>query len=188
MPEHNKSVTEQFLGPQKLPVGWPWKIFVFSIILFGLVLFIYLGIIWGYQPYLKAQEQSLDKKINEIGGQISQQDRENFINFYSQLINLQGLLNRHIKGSNIYNFLEKNTEQGVYYEGANLSATEHNISLTGVARSYDNLVKQLAAFEQAPEISRVMLQDSQASDKGIRFSLQLIFKPELLSPSHLIIK
>jgi hypothetical protein len=188
MSEYNKTVAEQFLGPEKLPVGWPWKIFVFSIILFGLVLFVYFGIIWGYQPFLKAQEQSLDKKINEIGGQISQQDRENFIKFYSQLVNLQNLLNNHIKGSNIYNFLEKNTDQGIYYEGANLSVTEHNVNLTGVARSYDNLVKQLAAFEQAPEISRVILQDSQASDKGIRFVLQLVFKPELLSPAHLIIK
>lgn len=185
MPGYNKNVSEQFLGPEKLPVGWPWKIFIFSIILFGLVLFIYFGIIWGYQPFLKSQEQSLDKKINEIGGQISQQDRENFINFYSQLVNLQGLLKNHVKGSNIYNFLEKNTDQGVYYEGANLSVTEHNISLSGIARSYDNLVKQLSAFEQVPEISKVILQDSQSADKGIRFSIQLVFKPELLSPSNI---
>jgi len=184
MPEYNKSVTEQFLGPEKLPVGWPWKIFLFSIVLFGLVLFIYFGIIWGYQPFLKAEEQSLDKKINEIGGQISQQDRENFINFYSQLVNLQSLLEGHIKGSNIYNFLEKNTDQGIYYESADLSVTEHSLRLAGVARSYDNLVKQLFAFEQIPEINRVILQDSQAADKGIRFSLQIIFKPALLSASQ----
>ena len=185
MPDYNKSVAEQFLGPEKLPVGWPWKMFLFSIILFGLVLFIYFGIILGYQPFLKAEQQSLDKKINEIGGQISQEDRENFIGFYSQLVNLQTLLNNHIKGSNIYNFLEKNTNQGVYYESADLSATDHNLRLTGVARSYDNLVQQLFAFEQLPEINKVILEDSQAADKGIRFSLQIIFKPELLSPSHL---
>lgn len=184
MPEYNKSVAEQFLGPEKLPVGWPWKMFLFSIVLFGLILFIYFGMIWGYQPFLKAEQQSLDKKINEIGGQISKEDRENFIGFYSQLVNLQSLLSSHIKGSNIYDFLEKNTNQGVYYEGADLSVTEHNLRLAGVTRSYDNLIQQLFAFEQLPEINKVILEDSQAADKGIRFTLQIIFKPELLSPSQ----
>lgn len=182
MPQYSKNVSEQFLEPEKLPVGWPWRLFLFSIILLALVLFIYFGIILGYQPYLKSERQSLDKKINEIGGAISETDRGNFINFYSQLVNLQSLLNKHIKGSNVYAFLEKNTNQGVYYEGANISVAEHFLRLEGIARSYDNLVQQLVVFEQVPEIQKVILEESQAAEKGIRFSLQIIFKPELLTP------
>ncbi|MFA5084429.1 MAG: PilN domain-containing protein [Candidatus Paceibacterota bacterium] len=182
MPEYNKSVTEKFLEPEKLPVGWPWRLFIFSIVLFVLVLFIYFGMIWGYQPYLNSSRQSLDGKINEIGGTISEADRENFVNFYSQLVNLQSLLGNHVKGSNIYNFLETNTNQGVYYDGADLSAVDHLIRLDGVANSYDNLFQQLAAFEQAPNISKVVLEQAQAADRGIRFSIQVIFKPELIKP------
>lgn len=181
MAQYTQSVAEKFMEPEKLPVGWPWRLLIFSIIFFLLVLFIYLGIIWGYQPYLWSQKQSLDKKINEIGGTISEADRENFINFFSQLINIQTLLNTHVKGSNIYSFLEKNTNQGVYYEGADLSVTEHSLRLEGVARSYDNLVQQLVAFEQAPEIARVILEQSQIAEQGIRFSLKLIIKLELFS-------
>lgn len=181
MAQYTQGVAEKFMEPEKLPVGWPWRLLIFSIIFFLLVLFVYLGIIWGYQPYLRSQKQSLDKKINEIGGTISEADRENFINFFSQLINIQTLLNTHIKGSNLYSFLEKNTNQGVYYEGADLSATEHSLRLEGLARSYDNLVQQLVAFEQAPEIARVILEQSQTAEKGIRFSLKLIIKPELFS-------
>ena len=180
MAQYTKNITEQFMEPERLPVGWPWRLFIFSIILFGLVVFIYLGIIWGYKPYLKSQRQSLDQKITEIGGAISESDRENFVNFFSQLVNLQALLNSHIKSSNIYSFLEKNTNQGVYYEGGNLSVAERYLRLDGIARSYDNLNQQLVAFEQAPEIERVILTESQIADKGVRFSLQLVIKPELL--------
>ncbi len=180
MSEYNKNVAEKFFEPEKLPVGWPWRLFLFSVLLFVLILFIYFGILWGYRPYLNSQKQSLDQKVNEIGGTISKTDRENFVNFYSQLVNLQSLLNSHIKGSNIYNFLEANTNEGVYYDGAELSAADRLIRLDGMAKSYDNLFQQLVAFEQAPNISRVILGQAQTADKGIRFSLQIIFKPELL--------
>jgi hypothetical protein len=181
MAQYNQSVAEKFMEPEKLPVGWPWRLFLFSLVIFALVIFVYLGIIWGYQPYLQSQKESLDKKINEIGGAISETDRENFINFFSQLINIQTLLNTHIKGSNIYSFLEKNTNKGIYYETADLSTSEHSLKLTGSARSYDNLVQQLVAFEQAPEIERTILEQSQTAEKGIRFSLQLIMKYEIFN-------
>ena len=63
--------------------------------------------IFGYKPYLETERQSLDKKINEIGGAVSETDRENFIKFYSQLVNIQTLLNNHISGSNIYTFWKR---------------------------------------------------------------------------------
>lgn len=180
MVQYTKNITEQFLEPRKVPVGWPWRMFIFSVILFALVLFIYFGMIWGYQPYLRGERQSFDKKISEIGGAISEADRETLINFYSQSANLESLLNNHIKGSNIYLFLERNTNQGVYYEGAKLSVAERFLQLQGIARSYDNLVQQLVAFEQAPEIEKVILEESRVADRGISFSLRVIFKPELL--------
>lgn len=182
MPEYNTNVAEKFLEPEKLPVGWPWRLFLFSIFLLFLVLLIYFGIIWGYQPYLVSRRQSLDKKISEIGGSISEADRENFVNFYSQLVNLQELLGKHVKGSSIYNFLETNTNTGVYYDGAEVSVTDHLIRLDGVANTYDNLIQQLVAFEQSPEINKVVLEQAQTADRGVRFSLQLIFRPELLNP------
>ncbi|MDP3052933.1 MAG: hypothetical protein Q8N22_03220 [bacterium] len=180
MPQYNTSVAEKFLEPEKIAVGWPWRLLLFSIVLLVLFLFIYFGILWGYQPYLNSQKQSLDKKINQIGGTISETDRTNFVNFYSQLVNLQSLLGSHVKGSNIYNFLEANTNDGVYYDGAELSVADHLIRLDGVAKTYDNLFQQLSVFEQAPNVSRVILGQAQAADKGIRFSFQIIFKPELL--------
>jgi len=179
MVQYTPGVTEKFMEPEKLPVGWPWRLFIFSVVLLALTILIYLGIIFGYQSYLQSQKNSLDKKINEIGGIISETDRNNFVNFFSQLVNLQGLLENHIKGSNIYSFLEKNTNQGVYYEDATLSLTDHSLKLDGVARSYNNLVQQLVGFEQASEISRVLLQQAQTAEGGIRFSLQLIIKPGL---------
>ena len=60
-------------------------------------------------------------------------------------------------------------------KGANLSVPEHFLRLEGVARSYDNLVQQLVVFEQIPEIKKVILEESRIADKGVGFTVQIIF-------------
>ena len=45
-------------------------------------------------------------------------------------------------------FFGKNTNQGVYYEGASLSVPRHFLRLEGIARSYDNLVQQLVVLSK----------------------------------------
>jgi len=184
MAQYNQNIAEQFLEPEKLPVGWPWRLLLFSVFLFALILFIYLGMIWGYQPYLAKEKVSLNKQIDQIGGTISQADRDNFVNFYSQLINLQGLLENHVSGSSIFDFLERNTNQQVYFNEATVTVTDHFLRLGGVARSYDNLVSQMVAFEQAPETARVVLEQSQVSNNGISFLMDVYFKPMLLNSSQ----
>lgn len=181
MPPYAKNMTEQFLAPKKTSVGWPWRLFLFAAVLLGLTLLIYFGVTLGYQPYLRQEHGKLDQEINKIGGVISETDRENFINFYSQSANLQSLLNKHVRGSVIFSLLEENTNKNVYYEAGTLSVAERVLRLEGVAKSYDNLIQQLVAFERLPETEQVLLEESQNSDRGVRFTFKVIFKPSLFN-------
>lgn len=178
----NANIAERFLESEKLAVGWPWRIFVFSLFIFLLALSVAAGLKYGFRSYLDLQQKELDKTIQESGGAINETQQENFINFYSQLINLKYLLNNHLETSNVFSFLEEKTNQGVYFESAIWTATERQLRLEGITKSYDNLAQQIIAFEQSSEIEKVVLENSQTAERGIRFNVRIIANPSLINP------
>lgn len=182
MPEPTPSLLEEQLKKrERLPVGWPWRLLVFATIVFGLTVAIYFGMVIGYKPYLDSQVKNLDQKIVSLGQAIDEQQQKSMVIFYSQLINIQSLLASHQTASNLFGFLEKNTHQNVYYDSLSLSLPERNVKIDGNASDYNVLVQQLELFRRAPEIERVLLDNSRSADGGrIHFSIRLIFKPELL--------
>src|SRR3989344_5147872 len=87
------------IGPEKLTVGWPWRFFLFSILMIITFLVVYFGLTLGYRPFLESLIEEQNIEINQLGQTISQQDQQGFINFYSQLANLQNILNSHVTSS-----------------------------------------------------------------------------------------
>ncbi len=182
MPQYTKTALEEELKRAgKLPVGWPWRLLVFTIIVFGVMVAGYLGMSMGYKPYLNLRIKSLDAKIINLSQVIGEEQQKNLETTYSQLINIQNLLNSRITPSKLFDFLEKNTHSQIYYLALNLSLMEKSIKLEGVVSNYGVLAQQLGLFQRIPEIERVFLEDSRILEAGsIRFSIRLIFKPELL--------
>ncbi len=172
---------EQLKRGERLPVGWPWRLLTFTIIVFAIILSIYFGMILGYNPYLNLQIKNLDQKITELSQTIDETQQKTLIDFYSQLVNVQDLLNSHTICSRFFDFLEKNTHQNVYYLSLNLSLAEKNARIDGIVPNYNILAQQLELFRKAPEIERVFLDDSRVVEGGgIRFTSRLILKPEAL--------
>lgn len=166
---------EQFM-PEVIPVGLPWRLLVFTIIILAFSITIYFGLRFGYESYLTQQADSVDKQISQLTSQVNQQDQQNFINFYSQLINLKTVLAEHGFSGNVFSFLERDTTGSVYYTGADYSLADNSLSLIGVAASLDALVQQMNVFDKAPELASVTLDQANASSKGgINFNISLIF-------------
>ncbi|MBI5079649.1 PilN domain-containing protein [Candidatus Wolfebacteria bacterium] len=177
---NSRSILEkELVKGERLPVGWPWRLLTFMAIIFLTVFLIYAGIAFGYSTYLKSQIKDLDEKIAEFNKSIDKESQEKLIAFYSQFVNVKKLLESHVNGSKIFEFLQKNTHQKVYYANMNLSLKEKNIRLDGVAPDYNILAQQMEIFRRAPEIENVSLTGSQAKDNDIAFSLSIILKPEL---------
>lgn len=181
MPNTNSALEQELMKKEKLPVGWPWRLLLFTIIVFGVTIVTYLGMEFGYKPYLNSQMTRLDGQITSLSQQIDVNQQKNLIDFYSQLVNAQKLLTSHVSASKLFDFLEKDTYQKIYYTSLNFSLDEKSIKLGGIANDYDALSKQLELFRQAPEIDNVFLDDSRLSDQGgISFSITLVFKSELI--------
>lgn len=180
MPESipsNNNLREQFVSEQ-IPVGLPWHLLVFSIFLLAFSIFVYFGLRLGYESYLSATDASLDKKIDELAKQVSKGEQQNFISFYSQLINLKKVLNNHEFGSNIYGFLERNTLPPVYYYEADFLAEDGTFELKGRADSLETLVSQLTLFDKSEDLEKTVLEQMNFEGNEVGFDVILTFKPD----------
>lgn len=166
---------------EKIPIGWPWRLLLFSLFVFIISIFIYFGLRYGYQSYLDGRSDNLDAELKTLGQQVSSVDQERFINFYSQLVNLKKVLSDHPFGSNAFMFLERNTINEVYFTEAVLKPGERNLVLKGFSSNFENLSAQLAIFEKSGEAERVILNNVTLQGGGVNFSASLILKADLLN-------
>ncbi len=182
MPQYtNSALAQELKKPERLPVGWPWRLLLFVTIIFAVLFATYLGMTLGYKPYLNSQIKDFNAKINSLSQSVDEQEQQNLSNLYSQLINAQELLGSHTAVSKIFDFLEANTHKQIYYLTSNISLTEKSINLEGAASDYNILSQQLELFKRAPEIEKVFLDNSRLTEEGnIRFTVRLIFKQELV--------
>ena len=178
MPQFDQNIIEKF-GREKLPTGWPWRFFTISVILLGISLVIYLGLTFGYRGFLNNQLGKKDQEINQLAASIPKEDQAQLMKFYSQLQNLKSILDQHVLGSKTLPFLEKTTNKKVFYNKLDLDVRQRSLNLDGIAESYEILAQQLEAFNQAPEVERFLINNSQLTQGAVRFSLSVILKPEM---------
>ena len=77
--------------PEKLSVGWPWRLLSVSFIVFFIALLTYFGLVVGYEPYLNSRIEQKETEINNLAQTVSNEDRDKFIGFYSKLDNLKNI-------------------------------------------------------------------------------------------------
>jgi hypothetical protein len=180
MAQYRESLNERFFR-EHLDIGWPWRMLVFTLMLFLAAVLSYLGLTFGYQPYLEDSIAKTESELNSLSLQVSADSKEDFIAFYSQLVNLKSLLDKHIAVSKLLPLLEQQTSRKVAYSSATILAQEKTLRLEGLAESYQVLAAQLALFEQAPWVEKVILDDSSLSEKNVKFDLRLIIKDEAIN-------
>ncbi len=176
-----KSLNEQFVAAPAA-VGLPWRLLIFSIVLFALSLLIYFGMNIGYESYLNSKVDGLDKQLDQLSNSVSQKDQQQFVGFYSQIVNLKTVLDQHIFSANIFPFLEKNTLPQIAYTEAKFNGASYSLELQGRAISLQTLAQQLAQFEKAPELQTAILKSTNFNEVGtVDFAISLTFQTSFLS-------
>ncbi len=177
---------EQLKSGEQLSVSLPWRLSIFMMLIFTFSLFIYIGMDFGYRPYLESNVNKLNKDISNLNQSIDESQQKQIMGFYSQLVNIQNLLKTHKMATfQIFDFIEKNTYQNVRFDSLAMSALNGEIKIAGVAPNYETLVKELSLFGQAPNVERLILENSSMSEmtikgkesiKEIKFEIKLILK------------
>lgn len=179
--QYNQSPLEKELKtPEQLPVNLPWRILFVSIIAFGIMVFIYLGMLFGYKPFLDSQIKKVDMEISSLSKEIGKEQLKELITFYSQLTNIQKLFDSRVLASNVFDFLEETTHQNVYFTLMNLSTQKREVRLEGLSPSYRVLAEQLELFRKNPQVGQVFLRSSNLEEGSINFMINLILKPGAL--------
>lgn len=163
--------------------GLPWRLFSFALFLLIVACGMYLGLKFGYGPILNNRIEDLDADLAALSEQIPKTEQENFISLYSQLINLQGVLRKHVMASVVFPILEKNTHTGVSYTNFDLSMSDRRLSIEGLARSYEVLAQQLEAWSKVPQVTKSYVAESQQSEGRVRFRMVLMFSSNFFTPN-----
>jgi len=179
----NNNNQQEELVVEQMPIGWPWRLLVFTAVVFALSIFVYFGLRFGYGTYLDNASKNLDKNIKALSEKVPPADREEFIKFYSQIVNLKAALDDHPYGSNVFKFLEKNTIGTIYFTSAEMSINDLNLRLNGFGKDLESVAQQLALFEKSPEIERALL--DQVNIKDMSFSFSIYFKEAFIKKSLL---
>lgn len=165
---------------ERLPVGWPWGLLIFSVILFGLALLSYFGLRFGYRSYVDKEIKLVDEKLAALSESVRAEEREQLIGFYSQIANLKAILAAHPFSSKVFTVLERYTISSIYFESAQLSTDETTLTVNGVSPSFDALGQQAAVLSRASEIQSVKLVQASFRENEVTFSFNIIFTTDFL--------
>lgn len=155
--------------------------FTFTLLVVGAMVVAYFGLSFGYAPFLENRISQVDSELSRLSSSIPQADQENFISFYSQLVHVRELLQKHINASAVFPVLEKNTHTQIHFTNFDFSADEFRVGVEGVAANYEVLSQQLAMLDKVAEVSNYVITESQAVEGRVRFRLNIFFNPEVFS-------
>ncbi len=166
------------IGYGNIPVGFPWKILVFAVVVFLFTLFVFFGVKFGYSNFLDSREKTLDQRIDQLAAVVSQEDQQEFISFYSQLVNLKEVFSRHAGGSEALSILERHTIPSVYYASAKILPKERKVEVSGRASSLDSFIEQMYVFDNSPDFRERVTVTQMGFDQGRVVFSALLFPRE----------
>ncbi len=171
------SAAEQFEDSHE-SLGAPWHALLLSLFLFALSIVVFIGLRFGYKNYLRSEANAVETRVNELAKSVSESDQTQFINFYSQLANIEKVLMRHLFTSNALSFIEQKTIPSVYYTSAKFSTNAEEMELKGFAANNEALVSQLDVFDKSQELRKTILNETDTTKEGIEFSISLGFNSD----------
>lgn len=135
--------------------AWFGQLMMFSGTLFFIAAALYIGITFGYKPYLNNRVESLNERIASFAQQVPAEEQEKIAGFYSQLVNLRTLLGKHVAMSAFFSWLERNTLPTIQITKASVNMNNRQASISGASRNVQDVAAQLAVLQADPGVERV---------------------------------
>lgn len=172
-----QKVVEQLSRSSSTTPGWSGGLLKFAGTALVLGIFIYVGLVYGYKPYLEREVVKLDAQIATFAQEVPVDEQTKIVGFYSQLGNLKSLLSQHVAISPLFDWLEKHTETNVYFTKLTLNVQTRQVGLTGVAKNIEDVSSQLAVLQADGEVARTNLSNVSILPSGVwQFDASVIFK------------
>lgn len=142
-------IPEEFSNPPELRFNRSLLVFIFSVLLTVLAVgAVYLWMIWQ-ESKVTSRTFNIDDEIASVDKQINNYEdiKEEAQELQQRVELVKGLLDKHAYWTKFFDFLERNTVEGVYYS-AIAANREGGIVLSAAANNYISIARQLAAFKE----------------------------------------
>lgn len=192
MPEY------KFIPREKLEVSRPKDsyaglIYAFSFIIF-LISFLAYGAAFLYKLYLERQAVAYNKAFEKIKSDIEIDSVVEIIRKSKEIDIAKNILENHRAVSNVFKFMEENTLNNNYFTsfslGENTKAASPdggkasgglNVILNGVAKSYEDLSKQMEITKQSKDLNNFEFSGFKLEENGdISYNLNLMLKNSII--------
>ncbi len=175
LPQNNFNINS---GVAPAASGGTWRLFLFFFSILMLLVLGYVGLLFGYKPYLKREIVAREQSLADLAAQVSQAEQEDFLSFYFQLVDIKNLLASHVMSSRALGLLQARVVPRVYFSNLTFSSLESKLTIEAFADSYDSFTEQLQAFATTKEIASYAVSNA-VQDKGlVKFQAVLTLKPE----------
>ncbi len=162
--------------PPRTP-GWSGQLLIFSSTVFVVCLFIYLGLVFGYQSYLQDGVQKLQDQIQLFSQKIPTDEQAKLVSFYSQIANLRSLISNRVISSRALAWLEKNTQANSYLDKFGLDTAGAKMTVGVKSKTMADALQQIAIFENLPEIKSVDIGGISFSENLWQFDATIVLTP-----------
>jgi hypothetical protein len=131
---------------------------------------------------VEADLEVMDKKNREL---VSEKNQAQL--FQKKLKTANKLLGSHIYWTNFFSFLEKNTVADVYFVNL-IGGSDGQVVLSGVAKSYKAMARQIVSFRADDRISKVSIMSASASVDTEGNVVEVNFDAKLQLSSEIFLK
>lgn len=154
----------------------PWKTFVFTITIFVITILFYLGLTFGYKPYLQASINRSNKEIEELDRRAPEIGLYNkFIQFYSQLVSIDSLFRSRTSMLSFFDAFESATKDQVGFSDMKINIRDRVATLEGFADDFSVLAGQMILYENINNIDKLALLSARLFEDLVRFDLRIVF-------------
>lgn len=155
MQQYQSVLESQLKKGEHANIGWPWRLFLLSVVVCVLTVLLYGGMRFGYESYLQSQIDGVSETTRTLEQEIKQAIAGDLVNFYSQLANLQSILTSLTFSSRYFTLLEGVTHQSLYFDS--LDINEREIVATGMVASPTALTQQFEKLRTTHEFANFVV-------------------------------
>ncbi|RJQ13819.1 hypothetical protein C4553_02120 [Candidatus Parcubacteria bacterium] len=121
------------------------------------------------------------KAIEEVQANQRTADAQKFVVVQSQLRALKGILENHVYGSQVIEFVESIAHPRVRFDGFGVNLSDRKVSVSVTAANYTAVAEQLKILDADSRVSEFTTGSFKNSQTGtVSFSLSIGFKDEVL--------
>lgn len=156
---------------------------VVAVVLVGAVLII-AGAEFAYSRFLHSEADQKAAALQAAQASVSQDTVQGFLRLKNRLTASQTILNNHVVMSQFFTDLEALTLNVVRFTALNITVNpDHtaDIKMSGVAKDFNALAAQSAAFATDKRIKQAIFSGINADKTGVTFSVSAKLDPSLIT-------